>query len=82
MRLPDGATSVWGEVPGAVAGEPPELFVGGGKEGGTPVSLALVGLGAEAVALPLLGVLRASRASSSSRSFISSSWRFRAWGPM
>jgi len=79
MRLPDGATSVWGEVPGAVvAGEPPELLVGGGKEGGTPVSLALLGLGAAVAALPLLGVLRASRASSSSRSLISSSWRFRA----
>jgi hypothetical protein len=63
-----------------VAGEPPP-FPGGGNDGGPPASLALDGVGAVA-ALPLLGALRASRASSSSRSFISSSWRFRAWGPI
>jgi hypothetical protein len=69
MRFPDEATSVW-EEEGRVAGEPVG-FGGGGKGGATPVSLALDGLGA--VALPLLGAFRASRASSSSRSFISSS---------
>ena len=78
MRLPEGVISVC--ETGTVAGEPLGLAEGV-KGGGALASLALDELGAVA-ALPLLGALRASRASSSSRSFISSSWRFRAWGPI
>jgi hypothetical protein len=79
MRFPDEVISVWGEA-GTVAGEPLG-FAGGVKGGGATVSFALDELGVVA-ALPLLGALRASRASSSSRSFISSNWRFRACGPI
>ena len=53
----------------------PLVFAEAEKEGGVLASLALGELGAVAV-------LRAPRASSSSRSVISSSCRFRAWGPI
>lgn len=71
-RLPDEDTNVWEETR-ALAGEP-LVFAEVEKEGGALASLALGELGAVAA-------LRAPR-TSSSRSVISSSGRFRTWGPI